>query len=277
MKILDDATKELLENNNFNFVKCFKIILKNQEIMTYTENSGDLVIDGLIYKSSGGFDSGNIEQFNDITGNNASIVGFANDDISVRDVIMGKFDNAEIDIFLVNRDNLDGEKIYVSRGYFKDIQLIDNKFYVKIEGVLSLLKKTITETYSPLCRACFCDHRRKLNRSDYTFIGSVDVVNSKINFFSNALVAFEKNYFKYGIITFTDSVNINQKIEIQESDSGVIVLKNNPYFDIILGDSFEILAGCDKTINTCATKFSNNVNFRGEPDMPRTSKIYKFY
>ena len=28
------------------------------------------------------------------------------------------------------------------------------------------------------------------------------------------------------------------------------------------------LAGCDKALATCATKFTNTLNFRGFPDMP---------
>jgi uncharacterized phage protein (TIGR02218 family) len=277
MKDLSNNTRELLECDNFNFVKCFKIRLKNQQILTFTENSGDIVIDNLVYKSSSGVDFNNVEQFTDITENSIFVIGFIdNDNISVQDIIIGKFDNAEIEIFLVEKNNLNGEKIYLSKGYFGDIQLIDNKFHVRIEGVLSLLKKTITEIYSPVCRACFCDGRCGLNRENYTFIGSVDEINSKTNFFSTALSNFEKNYFKYGIVSFVGD-DANQRIEVLESSEGIIVMKNSPRLDINVGDSFEILAGCDKTIETCAAKFNNNVNFRGEADIPRTGKIYKFY
>jgi uncharacterized phage protein (TIGR02218 family) len=278
MKDLTENTRVSLEDGNFDYVKCFKIKLKNQEILTYTESSEDLSIDGLIYKSSGGFDSNNVEQFSDITENSSNIVAFLNnDEITTQDVLTGKFDNAEIEIFLIDKNNIDNEKIYLNKGYFKDIKFTDNKFYVRIEGILSLLKKTITKTYSPLCRAHFCDKKCKLNKENYIFTGSVEVLVDKTNFFSNDLYNFEKNYFKYGVITFISSSNINQKIEVLESDAGFVMLNATPYFDIVVGDNFEIIAGCDKTISTCAKKFNNNENFRGEPDIPRTNKIYKFY
>ncbi|MDR0572172.1 MAG: DUF2163 domain-containing protein [Rickettsiales bacterium] len=277
MKILGSSTLELLDNNNFNFVKCFKITLKNHEVLTYTENSEDLIVDNLVYRSCDGIDLKTINQYGDATENSVNIVGFVNDgNINERDIVMGKFDDAKIDIFLVNKNVLDGEKIYLSKGYFKDIQLIDDKFFINIEGILTALKKPITENYSPLCRASFCDVRCKLNEENHSFVGSVDGVNSKISFFSNDLVDFEKNYFKYGIVTFMEGEDTRERIMIRENNQGTIILSNGLGRDIIVGDGFKIMAGCDKTIETCAKKFNNNINFRGEPNIPRT-KIYQFY
>jgi len=46
-------------------------------------------------------------------------------------------------------------------------------------------------------------------------------------------------------------------------------------FDIAIGDSFEIQAGCDKTFETCINRFNNAINFRGEPHMPGQDEILK--
>jgi uncharacterized phage protein (TIGR02218 family) len=39
------------------------------------------------------------------------------------------------------------------------------------------------------------------------------------------------------------------------------------------GDTFNAIAGCDKTKQTCIGKFSNIINFRGEPDVPGMDKM----
>ena len=39
------------------------------------------------------------------------------------------------------------------------------------------------------------------------------------------------------------------------------------------GDTYNAIAGCDKTIGTCASRFSNAVNFRGEPYVPGMDKM----
>ncbi|MEO1709526.1 MAG: phage BR0599 family protein, partial [Pseudomonadota bacterium] len=37
---------------------------------------------------------------------------------------------------------------------------------------------------------------------------------------------------------------------------------------IEIGDTFLLTAGCDKYLDTCASKFTNHENFRGFPFMP---------
>jgi uncharacterized phage protein (TIGR02218 family) len=39
------------------------------------------------------------------------------------------------------------------------------------------------------------------------------------------------------------------------------------------GDTYSITAGCDKQMGTCKTRFSNLVNFRGEPYVPGNDTI----
>jgi uncharacterized phage protein (TIGR02218 family) len=36
----------------------------------------------------------------------------------------------------------------------------------------------------------------------------------------------------------------------------------------VVGDSLTLLAGCDKSFETCRDKFANHLNFRGFPHMP---------
>ena len=47
-----------------------------------------------------------------------------------------------------------------------------------------------------------------------------------------------------------------------------ILLAMNTIHDIQVGDEFTLYAGCDKSPDICRTKFSNIVNFRGEPYVP---------
>jgi uncharacterized phage protein (TIGR02218 family) len=46
-------------------------------------------------------------------------------------------------------------------------------------------------------------------------------------------------------------------------------------YPIQLGDEYEARPGCDKTPETCKTKFSNFANFGGFPDVPGRDAISK--
>ena len=39
---------------------------------------------------------------------------------------------------------------------------------------------------------------------------------------------------------------------------------------------FQLVAGCDKTPETCHARFGNIVNFRGEPHIPGNDKVFSY-
>jgi uncharacterized phage protein (TIGR02218 family) len=41
-----------------------------------------------------------------------------------------------------------------------------------------------------------------------------------------------------------------------------------------VGDTVRLVAGCDKTTETCHAKFDNILNFRGEPHIPANDKVF---
>ncbi|MBL0319310.1 MAG: phage BR0599 family protein [Alphaproteobacteria bacterium] len=43
--------------------------------------------------------------------------------------------------------------------------------------------------------------------------------------------------------------------------------------NIVIGNTFNAIAGCDKTIGACSTLFNNAVNFHGEPYVPGMDKM----
>jgi len=43
-----------------------------------------------------------------------------------------------------------------------------------------------------------------------------------------------------------------------------------------VGDTYSVYAGCDKLFSTCKTKFSNGVNFRGEPHIPGIDEALRY-
>jgi uncharacterized phage protein (TIGR02218 family) len=44
-------------------------------------------------------------------------------------------------------------------------------------------------------------------------------------------------------------------------------------FDIAIGDTFDVTAGCDKSLATCRGRFNNVPNFRGFPYIPGNDSV----
>ena len=76
-----------------------------------------------------------------------------------------------------------------------------------------------------------------------------------------------------GEVIWTSGNNDGRRMEVKEFASTQVVLALPMGKSIQVGDTFDIIAGCDKTRETCQSKFSNIINFRGEPDVPGTDKL----
>lgn len=78
-------------------------------------------------------------------------------------------------------------------------------------------------------------------------------------------------YFQQGKLLFTSGQNQNLYGHIaaqQSGPTGAISLNQAMPFPVAVGDTFEIVAGCDKTLGTCTAKFANAVHFGGQPFVP---------
>lgn len=79
-------------------------------------------------------------------------------------------------------------------------------------------------------------------------------------------------HFDFGVITFTSGLNTGLSMEVRQYVPGQITLVLPMPYACAIGDDYELVAGCDKLHTTCQVKFSNLVNFRGEPHVPGVDK-----
>lgn len=126
--------------------------------------------------------------------------------------------------------------------------------------------------YSPTCRAVLGDARCKVALGGFTASGTVNTVTSRQVFISNAMTQ-AAGYFSGGEVQFLTGANAGRRMEIKDFSNTQFTLVLPMPNNIAVGDTFNAIAGCDKTFSTCYGKFSNAVNFRGEPHVPGMDKM----
>ena len=55
-----------------------------------------------------------------------------------------------------------------------------------------------------------------------------------------------------------------------------VTLRAVPAFVVEVGALVEVVEGCDKSLATCAGRFGNAVNFRGEPYLPGIDLLTRY-
>ncbi|MGB0749048.1 MAG: DUF2163 domain-containing protein [Magnetospiraceae bacterium] len=102
----------------------------------------------------------------------------------------------------------------------------------------------------------------------YTNSGTVEAVADRAQFYDSSRAGDAENFYRTGKLTWLTGDNANRSMEVRQFNSGYFALMEPMPRPIQAGDSYSVQAGCDKTCEICAARFSNLINFRGEPLIP---------
>ena len=82
------------------------------------------------------------------------------------------------------------------------------------------------------------------------------------------------DWFANGLASWTSGNNDGLQVKVKTSTSGHALTLSLPMLaNITVGDTLTLVAGCQKRLTDCATKFSNVLNFQGEPHLPGIDEV----
>lgn len=254
----------------------WKLTREDTTVLGFTNHDRDIVYGGVTYEADSGFTPTNIENKNDLSVDNLDIQTLIKSEtITEADLMAGLYDNARIDVWLVNYEDLAmGHIILAGNWTVGEIQIKDNNFVGEVRSLKQKLDKSIVERYSAECRAQLGDTRCGVNLATYTVTGSVDTVISTRSF-TDAARTEATDVFAYGKLTWTSGNNSGRSVEVKSFTpaSDTVLLYEAMPEAIQVGDEYSLIYGCDKISTTCSGRFSNLYNFRGEPLVPTYDKI----
>jgi uncharacterized phage protein (TIGR02218 family) len=98
--------------------------------------------------------------------------------------------------------------------------------------------------------------------------GSTQTVLTPVSAFAQAA-----GYFTQGVVACTAGANVGLSATVKLHDATGNLNVVLPWlFLIVAGDTFVVVAGCDKTAPTCITKFNNKIHFGGAISVPVPSQ-----
>lgn len=273
MKTISPELASHLAQETTTLAQCWKLTRRDGIVMGFTDHDQDIEYDALSYIASSGLTSSAIASQSSLAVDNLDIEGILHADmISESDILAGLYDYAEVETFILNYTDISQGRLQLRYGWLGEIQLDRGQFVAELRGLTQKLAQHVGELYSPICRTQLGDARCGVDVSAYQVTGSVSALSG--NGVIDVSRTEETSFFNGGMLTFTSGKNQQLVREVKFFFAGGEMQMALPFpYEIEVGDTYELIPGCNKTITTCIARYDNAINFRGEPHVPGVDQL----
>lgn len=253
---------------------CWKATLDNGTVLGFTDHDRPLEVDGVVYISTAGYTASDVGTKNNLDVDDLEITGLLiGPSITEADLRAGLWDNAQIEIFQVNWADLSMGIMKMRVGWLGVVNQGRGIFKAELLGLMWRLQSTLVESTSAACRADLGDARCGVDLDALAVSGVVDGFSTTTLTLDDATRTEGVNEFAGGTVTFTSGANDGLTFEVKSSAVGDFTLQLPPPYTVAPGDTYSIEPGCDKARETCRDRYSNIVNFRGEPFLSGNDRL----
>lgn len=274
MREIDQELQARLDGGATRLCRCWRVDRRDGQALGFTDHDGDIEFDGLVYRAGSGMNASALQAATGLSVDNAQASGALSDAaISEADIASGRYDDATIRHWLVDWERPE-LRVLMFAGSFGEIKRRDHSFEVELRGLAEPLNAPVGRSILRTCDRTLGDARCGFDASASGFSGEGTVVEGTAAgvLVASGLDGFDAGWFTNGILTWLSGPNAGERqaIKLDRTQSGGRELwpwqaAGSP---VGAGDTFRVVAGCDKSATTCREKFGNLVNFRGFPHLP---------
>ncbi|WP_288937625.1 DUF2163 domain-containing protein [uncultured Sphingomonas sp.] len=253
---------------------CWRVERRDGVAIGLTAHDRDLTIDGLSHRASPGMTPSAVVRAVGLEPDTMDVAGaLTSGAIGETDLIAGRWDGARVRVFAV--DWSDGTVVAeLGEGTIGAVELAQGGFTAELAGVTAALALPVAEETSPECRAELGDARCRIAMAGRRrFVRVVAAAGRMIT-----VDADEPSGGAYadGRLRWFGGANAGLDQAIAASDGRTITMAQPPAFAVAPGALVELAEGCDKSLATCAGRFGNAANFRGEPHLPGIDLLTRY-
>ncbi len=272
MRQVSPAMKQYLQERVLHLVYCWKITLFDGTILGFTNHQKNISFEGVVYRSEEAVSKTAITFSERLAPDNIDISGMIKEvQILESELLAGRFDHADIEIFLVNYQDLSAGKIPLSSYNIGEVKVERGEYQFDIRGKSQLYKQVSGRSYT---NSCYLDYgSAKCGATDkVTLTGSVtSMVNSKV--FSDSSKNQAANFFNEGILEWTSGSNKGVKMRVKAFANTQFTLALPMLMPVSVGDTFTVSNGCGKLLRHCRDDHNNVINYRGFDHIPGEDKV----
>ncbi|MGH7004647.1 MAG: DUF2163 domain-containing protein, partial [Alphaproteobacteria bacterium] len=193
--------------------------------------------------------------------------------IAEGDVERGAFDEAAVETYLVNWAAPE-QFLLLRAARIGTVTRSGGHFMAEMKSGAVDLDKIGGRRVTRRCDAQLGDSRCGYAGGAQT--GTVTALVSDREIVAAGLKPMGGDWFRNGVLTFANG-NSTVVLDHQPAGEGTrLRLRDLAIPPVAVGDTFRVLAGCDKSFAQCREKFDNGASFRGFPHLPGNDAAYTY-
>jgi uncharacterized phage protein (TIGR02218 family) len=254
---------------------CWRVERRDGVLLALTDHDRDLTVDGMIYRAAPGMLPSAIVRGEGLNADTMAVSGalgvgaFRRDDL-----LAGRWDGARVVIVAVDWSDPAAPAVPLGEGRIGEVELTEQGFTAELRGVQAQLERPVSEVTSPACRATLGDARCRVAMAGRRRFARI-VADADAAVTLDAVEPVDNAYGE-GVLRWFGGANAGLTSAIERSAGAVLTLRAAPVFAATPGVLVEVVEGCDRRLATCAARFGNVANFRGEPHLPGVDLLTRY-
>lgn len=252
---------------------CWRIERRDGVTIGITAHDRDLEIDGLLYRAAPGMTPSAISRSASLDADSMDVTGaLTSSAIGEADLLAGRWDGARVALFATDW-TAPGDMVSLGEGVIGAVETRGDLLTAELRGISAALERPVVEETSPGCRAELGDRRCRVAMGGRRRFARVVAIEGTVV----TIDARETldNAYGGGLLRWFGAGNSGLEDAIARSEGPSVTLRRPPRFDGV-GALIELIEGCDKRLETCAARFGNAINFRGEPYLPGIDLLTRY-
>lgn len=282
MKNVAPELETHLDSDATTLCNAWRLTRKDGVVFGFTDHDNMLEFDAMLFTPESGFLPSAARSELGLNVDDGEVAGaFSSDAITEEDLADGRYDNALVEVFLVNWQDPDSF-LKLRTQEIGEVSFGDHVFRAELRSLAHRLDQPQGRVYSRRCRADLGDSACKIDLDAVQYLGSGTVVSAPDDrsCVVSGIASFDAGWFRYGLLKWQSGRNLDLSVEVldhADNDSEITLKFFSPLGHVPqAGDMFTVTAGCSKSFDTCGEKFANVLNFQGFPHLPGSDFAYGY-
>lgn len=251
---------------------CWRLTRRDGVVIGLTSHDNDLMVGGLLYRAAPGMKPSALEASDSLDAGTMDLEGaVASDAIAARDLDAGRWDGAELVLFVTDWKAPETAPVTVARGSLGAIERRGAAFAAELQGVTRLLDRPVCPATSPGCRAMLGDRACCIDLAPLTHVRRVVALDGRAVTLDSAAANMA-----FGEMLWIDGANCGLASPVIAAEGTILHLAEAPAFVPVFPARVRLIEGCDKQLATCRDRFGNAANFRGESHLPGNDLLTRY-